>query len=112
MKPDRNADALAEALMSAAVKPLPLPAQRPQEYPSSPSTDMVAAGETNQPGEEPLKAPKVSPERAQITLRLLRELLDDYTFQAAERTKIERRVVSAQEIMLEVLERGRPRVAQ
>jgi hypothetical protein len=111
MKPDRNAGALAEALMGAAVKPLPLPAQRPQEYSSSPSTEIAAPGQNNEPEERPSKAPKINVERAQITLRLLRELLDDYTLQAAERTKIERRVISAQEIMLEVLERGRPKVA-
>jgi hypothetical protein len=112
MKPDRNADALAEKLMSAAVKPLPLPARKLQDYSASPSTEIAEAGQNNEPAEKPPKALKISPERAQITLRLLRELLDDYTLQAAERTKLERRVISAQEIMLEVLESGRPRVAQ
>jgi len=41
-------------------------------------------------------------------LRPERELLTRYTLAAAERTKKEGRVVSAQEIMLEVLQRGRP----
>src|SRR5215469_6785338 len=110
MKPNRNADALAEALMSAAVTPLPLPNQKPAESTVLSTSEPVATGEVAQTVESAAKAPKVNAERAQITLRLLRSLLDDYTLGAAERTKIERRVVSAQEIMLEVLERGRPRV--
>jgi len=45
-----------------------------------------------------------------ITLRPTRKLLNDYTVTAAERTKAKGKVVSAQEIMIEVLERGRPKV--
>ncbi len=41
-----------------------------------------------------------------ITLRPTKELLNRYTLAAADRTRTEGRVISAQEIMLEQLERG------
>jgi hypothetical protein len=52
----------------------------------------------------------VTKDNVGITLRPSREVLTRYTNAAAERTKKEGRVVSAQEIMLEVLEHGRPQV--
>jgi hypothetical protein len=54
--------------------------------------------------------PQVTTDTVGITLRPSRELLVRYRNAAAERTKKEGRVVSAQEIMLEVLEHGRPQV--
>jgi hypothetical protein len=41
-----------------------------------------------------------------ITLRPSKKLLNRYTLAAADRTRKEGRVISAQEIMLEQLERG------
>lgn len=101
MKPSRDALALAASLTSAAQTPLPLP--QPAQEPAGLDRTMKAEPTATQ---KPTKAKATG--TVQITLRPDRGLLDDYTFQAAERTKIERRVVSAQEIMLEVLERGRP----
>jgi len=46
------------------------------------------------------------PDSVPITLRPSGELLKKYVLKAAERTTEEGRVVSAQQIMLEVLERG------
>ena len=103
MKPNRDSAALAASLASAANTPLPLPPKPAfQETPPAQPVEQVRR-------REPAKRAnaKSSGVTAQITLRPDRALLDHYTFQAAERTKIERRVVSAQEIMLEVLERGR-----
>ena len=107
MKPNRDAVALAASLTSAANTPLPLP--KPHHIAETSNSSPLETQEA------PMKAAskmRRGADKAQITLRPDRSLLDDYTFEAAERTKIERRVVSAQEIMLEVLERGRPRVAQ
>jgi hypothetical protein len=109
MKPNRDALALAASLTSAANTPLPLPKERVAE-----ETAVFAASEAKRDTQAAKTAAKArrGVEKAQITLRPDRGLLDDYTFEAAERTKITRRVVSAQEIMLEVLERGRPGSAQ
>jgi len=101
MKPNRDALALAASLTSAAQTPLQLP--QPAQEPVALDRTVKAAPKAAQ---KPTKAKGIG--TVQITLRPDRSLLDDYTFEAAERTKIERRVVSAQEIMLEVLERGRP----
>ena len=109
MKPNRDALALAASLTSAANTPLPLPKERVTD-----ETAVFAASETKgniSPVKTAAKARR-GVDKAQITLRPDRGLLDDYTFEAAERTKITRRVVSAQEIMLEVLERGRPGSSQ
>lgn len=61
------------------------------------------------PAKKSLKTKSVA-DTVGITLRPERDLLTRYTMAAAERTKKEGRVVSAQEIMLEVLQRGRPQV--
>ncbi len=109
MKPNRDAAALAASLTTAAAAPLPLPER--------PAASVVAMPQRQ---EAPRKAEASQPKKAGkaksaagtvgITLRPERELLTRYTNAAADRTKKEGRVVSAQEIMLEVLERGRPQV--
>ena len=111
MKPTRDAAALAASLTTAANASLPLP-----ERSAAPAADVVAmpqrreATKVDEP--EARKTGKVKPmaDTVGITLRPERELLNRYTMAAAERTKKEGRVVSAQEIMLEVLQRGRPQV--
>jgi hypothetical protein len=47
-----------------------------------------------------------------ITLRPGAKLLNRYTLAAADRTREQGRVVSAQQIMLEVLERHAPKASQ
>jgi hypothetical protein len=54
------------------------------------------------------KSAKTVTETVAITLRPTRALLNRYTRAAAERTLKSGRVCSAQELMLEVLERGKP----
>jgi hypothetical protein len=109
MKPTRDAAALAASLTSAANAPLPLPQRATADVVAMPPRT-----EAPSQAEAPLvkKAGKVKPvaDTVGITLRPERELLNRYTMAAAERTKKEGRVVSAQEIMIEVLQRGRPQV--
>jgi len=96
MKPHRDAAALAASLTSAAAKPLPLPERQ--------ATPAVSnAKETEAPKG---KKVKLMADTVGITLRPPRATLNRYTMAAAERTKKEGRVVSAQEVMLEVLETG------
>lgn len=107
MKPTRDAAALAASLTTAANASLPLPERVP--------ADVVAISRREAPKAEPAEAKRPAKVKAMadtvgITLRPERELLARYTMAAADRTKKEGRVVSAQEIMLEVLQRGRPQV--
>jgi hypothetical protein len=108
MKPTRDATALAASLTTAANAALPLP-ERVAAVVAMPSRP-EASEEAEAPRAK--KAGKAKPvaDTVGITLRPERELLNRYTMAAAERTKKEGRVVSAQEIMLEVLQRGRPQV--
>src|ERR1035441_6382866 len=105
MKPNRDAAALAASLTSAANTPLPLPQ-------SSLVSEMSAPAITKTSGEEAEASPrkarkmKVVTGTVGITLRPEKELLNRYTMMAAERTKKEGKVISAQQIMLEFLERG------
>jgi hypothetical protein len=109
MKPTRDAAMLAASLTSAAAASLPLP-----ERAAAPVVSMRERAEAP-PKAEAASAKKtgrvkVMADTVGMTLRPERELLNRYTLAAAERTKKEGRVISAQEIMLEVLERGRPQV--
>ena len=54
------------------------------------------------------KAKPKEPDTVPITLRPTSELLNKYVLKAAERTREEGRVVSAQQIMIEALERSVP----
>jgi hypothetical protein len=106
MKPNRDAAALAAALTSAANTPLPLP-HPPVTLVSAPFPESESEPAMVPAVRKP--RPKAKPEVAEtvgITLRPDRQLLKRYTDAAAERTKKEGRVISAQQIMLEVLERG------
>ena len=110
MKPNRDAAALAESLRSAAAAPLPLPG-RPLETQPVPTIEPSDAKV-----DQPLKSDRAEQKRmakakeasdtVQIALRPTRELLNRYVLSAAERTRKEGKVISAQQIMLEVLEKG------
>jgi hypothetical protein len=122
MKQDRNSAALAAELLKAAKEPLPLPEKQSAAVIAIPhGTETEAAAAVENPETE--GAPPVEARRSKkaakgrtvletvaITLRPSRELLNDYTMAAAERTKATGKVISAQEIMLEVLERGRSKI--
>jgi len=103
MKPNRDANALAAALSSAAAAPLPLPPKSAENV-----VEMPARAEARPSRKAPRQ--KAIADTVAITLRPDRELLNRYTLAAAERMKKEGRAVTAQEIMLEVLQRGRPQV--
>lgn len=110
MKPHRDAEALAAALTAAAATPLPLPPK-----PAAAVIEVPERAEAPPPNAPARPAPKAAREKAAvdtvaITLRPERALLNRYTPAAAERMKKEGRAVTAQEIMLEVLQRGRPQV--
>jgi len=111
MKPNRDANALAAALSSAAAAPLPLPpkhAENVVEMPARAETSPTPRAEARPSRKAPRQ--KAIADTVAITLRPDRELLNRYTLAAAERMKKEGRAVTAQEIMLEVLQRGRPQV--
>lgn len=59
-------------------------------------------------GSKQKKAKPKAPDTVPITLRPSAELLNKYVLKSAERTREEGRVVSAQQIMIETLERSGP----
>ena len=112
MKPTRDAAALAASLTTAANASLPLPDRVAADVVAMPSRTETPSKVEAPQATKATKAGKIkaAADTVGITLRPERELLNRYTMAAAERTKKEGRVVSAQEIMLEVLQRGRPQV--
>jgi hypothetical protein len=107
MKTNRDAAVLAASLTQAANTPLPLPQtsviQAPSGVVAEPAPEPTLAALTRKP-----RKLKLVTETVGMTLRPDRELLNQYTMAAAERTKKEGKVISAQQIMLEVLERHKP----
>ena len=103
MKPNRDAAALAASFSSAAAAPLALPERVPVAANSS-----VAPSEKRPRPQCRKKPPRPKQHRTRfgITLRPERALLTRYTNAAADRTRKEGKVISAQQIMIEVLERG------
>jgi hypothetical protein len=110
MKPNRDSAALAASLRAAADAPLPLPASTLE------SETLPDSGPGKGQPEQPTQADslvKKKPSRVkdptgtvQIALRPERDLLNRYVLAAAERTRKEGKVISAQQIMLQVLESG------
>ena len=96
MKQPRNAADLAAALTSAALAPVPLPSS------PAPALKIVSTTKAAKPKSQD-KAKTVA-----MTLRPSEELLKKYTLAAANRTRDTGRVASAQEIMLEILEKHAP----
>lgn len=109
MKQHRDAGALAARLSAAAATPVPLPsAPEPAEEPQAAAPIIVgAAPKVKRGGAAKTAANKNAAAGSRpITLRPTPELLNRYVLAAAERTRQAGRVVSAQEVMLDVLERG------
>jgi hypothetical protein len=110
MKPNRDAAALAESLRSAAAAPLPLPAQPLEMEPvtSTEPSELKAEdlSKSDGAGQRRRMKAKDAADTVQIALRPTRELLNRYVLSAADRTRKEGKVISAQQIMLEVLEKG------
>jgi hypothetical protein len=106
MKKNREASDLAARLAAAAKQPagmssVPAPPQTAPEPPAKPAAARPAA--------EPAQSKKTKekePQTVPITLRPHSALLNKFVLKASERTREEGRVISAQQIMLEALERS------
>ncbi len=106
MKPNRDASALAARLGAAANTPIPLPEPRPAPpLVQTIVTSEAAPAKPTREGGTKAKSSKPAETRP-ITLRPAPALLNKYVLAAAERTRETGRVVSAQEMMIAVLERG------
>jgi len=106
MKKDRDASELAARITAAARQPagmrsVPPPPQAAPEHPARPALTRVS---TEIP--KPKKTKPKEPQTVPITLRPDSALLNKFVLKASERTREEGRVVSAQQIMLEALERS------
>jgi hypothetical protein len=112
MKKNSNASELAARIAAAARQPagmtsVPTPPQATQE--PSPKPTPTKAVETTAKTSTVVKKAKQKPQAQQtipITLRPDANLWNKFVLKASERTKEEGRVVSAQQIMLEALERS------
>ena len=106
MKKNREASELAARLAAAARQPagmssVPTTPQTAPEPPAKPTIARAAA--------EPAKPTKIKakePQTVPITLRPDSALWNKFVLKASERTREEGRVISAQQIMLEALERS------
>lgn len=109
MKPNRDAAALAASLSKAATAPLPLPAAIPPEAPATSADTSIALEEEKTATiatPKKMAKQKIVSDTIQVTLRPRRELFERYVIAAADRTRDEKKSISPQQIMLEVLEKG------
>jgi hypothetical protein len=110
MKKNRDSSELSARLAAAASQPagpksapvaaVPVPA--PVLVSSTPEAKVSVAAPTR----SKLKKAKPEQDTVPITLRPSRALLSKFVLNASERTREEGRVISAQQIMLEALERS------
>lgn len=106
MKKNRDSSELAARIAAAANQPagrgsLPAPA-----LVSTQPTAIQAPPVSEAAPSKPKKAKRKDPDTIPITLRPTSALLSKFVLKASERTREEGRVVSAQQIMLEALERS------
>jgi hypothetical protein len=114
MKKNRDSSDLAARLSAAANLPAgrspaatPAPVVAPIPAPVLVASTPAVKAPVPAPARSKAKKTKPSePDTVPITLRPSSALLSNYVLKAAERTREEGRVVSAQQIMIEVLERG------
>ena len=107
MKKNQNSSDLAAKITAAANQPAgrnSAPAAPILVSPPSPAAKPVPASEAAPAKQKKAKRPE--PDTVPITLRPSNALLGKFVLKASERTREEGRVISAQQIMLEVLERG------
>ena len=108
MKKNANSSDLAARLTAAAKQPAGAVAVPP---PVLVSPAPAATSQASEPVHAPTRSRKKvakpkDPDTVPITLRPSSDLLNKFVLRAAERTREEGRVVSAQQIMLEALERS------
>lgn len=106
MKKHRDADALAARIAEAANQPAALVARPPRVAPEPGATTEPKQPVSSKITRKPRKAIPPDGDTVGISLRPHRTLLSRYVLKAADRTREAGRVISAQEIMLEVLERS------
>jgi hypothetical protein len=111
MKKNRDSSELAARIAAAASQPAgrsSAPAQKPAPAPVLVASTPAAKAPTEPTSarSKPKKAKPTEPDTVPITLRPSSALLSKYVLKAAERTREEGRVVSAQQIMIEALERS------
>jgi len=100
---DLAARIAAAARQPAGAKPMPAPVLVSPASDEKPPVEEAASAPIRTKAK---KAKLKEPDTVPITLRPTSALLNKYVLKAAERTREEGRVVSAQQIMLETLERG------
>jgi hypothetical protein len=114
MKKNRDSSELAAKIAAAANQPAgrnsaPKPAPAAAPAPVLVSSTPAAKAPATAPASTPSKAKKTKPaepDTVPITLRPSSALLSKFVIKASERTREEGRVVSAQQIMIEALERS------
>jgi hypothetical protein len=106
MKKHRDADALAARIAEAANQPAAVVATLPSAAPEPETTAEPKQAVSSKTSRKPRKAIPLDGDTVGISLRPHRTLLSRYVLKAADRTREAGRVISAQEIMLEVLERS------
>jgi hypothetical protein len=107
MKKNRDSSELAARIAAAASQPAgakstPAAAPAPVLVSSTPETKVPVAA----PARSKPKKAKPEQDTVPITLRPSSALLSKFVLKASERTREEGRVISAQQIMLEALERS------
>ena len=106
MKKNRDASDLAARIAAAAKQPAGM-SSVPTLPQAAPETAARPAATKAVPEPAKSKQAKVkAPQTVPITLRPATALLNKFVLKASERTREEGRVVSAQQIMLETLERS------
>ncbi|QPQ89179.1 hypothetical protein I6H08_38705 (plasmid) [Burkholderia gladioli] len=106
MKVAKGVDDLAARLTSAAATPLVAPVAAPAPAPAVTTPAATPAKRERKAVAKKDPAKKEATDTMQLTLRPTRALYGRYVAAAADRSRQEGRVVSAQEIMLEILEKG------
>jgi hypothetical protein len=106
MKKNRDASELAARIAAAAKQPAGMSSvpMSPQTAPEPPAKAAIARAAAEP--EKPKKARVKEPQTVPITLRPDSALWNKFVLKASERTREEGRVVSAQQIILEALERS------
>ena len=105
MKKHRDADELAARITAAANQPA-LVVVAPTSVSTEPPAEEPERRNIVRPRTKRRAVSEVQDDTVPISLRPGRGLLNRYTLAAAERTRETGRVISAQQIMIEVLERG------
>jgi hypothetical protein len=106
MKKNRDADELAARIAATANQPTAIVANPPKVAPELEMTTESGQTASSKAKRKPRKAKLPDGDPVGISLRPHRTLLSRYVLKAADRTGETGRVISAQEIMLEVLERS------